>query len=210
MSDIELQASLRRASARLLIPVLVFFPMIFNPIIVGFYDPTKSEADLLAFREEHWLAIRLLFTGIGVSFVVMGLALRTWGRQLASLSPGRSTALAGAAGWAAVAGGVLSLMAYGSVWLWTPAELAEFLDSAVGTMVFVVAWIPLSGAFVLLGILTFQLRSPRWLGVVLPLIAVLPFATLLPLWFFVGAVVAGITGLIRYRTGSNTGVTAAA
>lgn len=210
MTDIELQTSLRKASARLLIPVLIFFPMILNPIIVGFYDPTKSEAELLAFREEHWLAVRLLFTGAGVSFVVMGFALRAWGRKLASLSPGRSTALADAAGWAGVAGGALSLMAYGSIWLWTPSEFADFLDLAVGTVVFAVAWIPFSGAFVLLGILTFQLREPRWLGIVLPLIAILPFVTLLPLWFFVGAVVAGITGLIRYRTGNNTEVTAAA
>ena len=208
MTDVELRKSLRKASAWLLIPVLIFFPMILNPIIVGFYDPTKSEAELLAFREENWVAARLLFTGIAVSFVVMGFALRGWGRKLAALSPGRSTALADAAGWASVAGGVLSLLAYGSIWLRTPSEFADFLDSTVGTVVFIVAWIPFSVAFVLLGILTFRLREPRWLGFVLPLIAVLPFVTLLPLWFFVGAVVAGITGLIR--TGSSTEVTAAA
>lgn len=184
--------------------------MIFNPIIFGFYDPTKSEAELLAFREEHWLAIRLLFTGIGATFLIMGFALRAWGRQLASLSPGRSVALAEASGWAGVAGGVLSLLAYGSVWLRTPLEMTDFLGSAAATAVFVVAWIPLAVAFVLLGVMTFRQRAPRWLGVLLPVIAVLPFATLLPLWFFVGAVVAGITGLIRYRAGSNTGATAAA
>ena len=209
MADMELKASLKRTSAWLLVPALLFFPMIFNPIIFGFYDPTKGEAELLAFREEHWLAIRLMFTFIGVSFLLMGFALRAWGHHLSATSTGRASEWAKAGGWSGLAGGVLSLLTYSVMWLWTPSEAADFLDSTGGTVLFVAGWIPMSVSFVLLGIVTFWLRAPRWLGVMVVVIAIIPYLTLLPLWFFVGSVLAGVTGLIRSRAANHAGIQAA-
>lgn len=207
MSEITRRAPSRRISLGLLLPAVVFFPMIFNPILFGFYDPASSEDELLAFREENWLAIRLLFTGIGVSFLLLGLGLRNWANELGANGPDRR--LAGIAGWAAVAGGALSFLAYGSPWVQSAASYSEFLDSGTSAAVFAVGWISLSGALIVLGREVFRRGSPRWLGVALPLFAVLPYLTgLLPLWFFVGAMVAAVTGLIRARHGRSMKLTA--
>ena len=59
-------------------------------------------------------------------------------------------------------------------------------------------------AFVIFGILIIRGSMPTWLGIVLIACGVLPYIGFLPMWYYVGAIVLGITNLVRFRETRST------
>jgi predicted PurR-regulated permease PerM len=54
-------------------------------------------------------------------------------------------------------------------------------------------------AFVIFGVLIIRGPMPTWLGILLIICAFLPAIGAVPAWYYIGAIVLAITGLIRFR-----------
>lgn len=198
------EASLRRQLWRVcllfLVVGIVFFPLILNPTTIGIFS--KSDAERLLHVEDNWATIRLLFTGMGVADVGLGIALWLWGRRVFSIHSARQARAAVVAAWLGLGGGFISLITRWYVWTQDAIEFHEFFDDvpAWAISVQLAAFLMLSASMITLGVLIVKGPMPRWLGFVFAACGLLVYPTgLLPLFFYVGAIVLGITGLRRYR-----------
>lgn len=193
--------TLRGLAAMFLVSAFTFFPLIMNPLIFRFFD-AESDAARLTHVEEHLGALRLLFTGIGVTEAALGVALWSWGRRVAERTPGRRGIVARRFGWVALVAGCVALPIRLAVWIDDTQAMASNELSA-GDIVFVLAvGGGFSLAFLAFGYLMIRGAMPTWLGVVWMLCSVMFWFGILPLWFFVAALVFGIRGVIRFRPGS--------
>lgn len=202
--EAALQSQLRRISLLFLLSALLFFPMIMNPVTFGVFDETKTDAESLAFIEDHWLAIRLLFTGMGVAELGLGLAFWSWGRSTSAMWSGRNATAAVVAGGLGLAGGVVNLITRWFVWTKDAQGFFDFGEDipAWGLAVQLAGWLMFSGAMLVFGAQMVRGPMPNWLGIVFGLCGLLVYPTgMLPLWFYLGAIVLGIAGLRRYRSG---------
>ena len=193
--------SLRGIALLFLLTAIAFFAMIMNPLTFGYFD-AESEADRLAHVEDHLGALRLLFTGIGITEVALGVALWLWGRQVAEHTPGRRGDVAGAFGWVALVAGVVSLLTRLTAWIDNPEALASDDLSASDIVFGVVAGGGFSLTILVFGYLMIRGAMPTWLGIVWIICGVLFWLGILPLWFFFGALVFGVRGLIKFRAGA--------
>ena len=66
-------------------------------------------------------------------------------------------------------------------------------------IVFLTGMLPWTAAFVIFGILMIRGQMPTWLGIVLIVCAFLPAVGAVPAWYYIGAIVLGVTGLVRFR-----------
>lgn len=192
--------SLRGIAALFLASAVVFFPLTNNPLTFEFFD-AESETERLAHVEDHLGALRLLFTGIGLTEVALGVALWLWGKRVAECTPGRRGDLADKLAWVALASGAVALLTRLTAWTDdTGAIASDDLDAV--DIVFLVAGGGFSLSFLVFGWLMIRGAMPTWLGVVWMLCGVMFWVGILPLWFFLGALVFGIRGIIRFRAGS--------
>lgn len=192
---------LRGLAALFLVCALVFFPMIMNPIIFGFFD-AENDAERLDHVEENLTALRLLFTGLGVTEIALGLALRSWGRRVADVTAGRRGGMASAFGWVALAAGVVACLTRLTAWVDDASDMASDDLTAVDIVFGLVAGGGFSLSFLVFGYLMVRGAMPTWLGVVWIFSGVMFWLGILPLWFFFGALVFGIRGVIRFRPDS--------
>ena len=194
-------SDLRRLATLFLASALAFFPMIMNPLIFGFFD-AESEAERLDHAQDHLTALRLLFTGIGVTEVALGVAMWMWGRRVAAHTVGRRGTLAGRFGWVALGAGLVAFLTRLNAWIDDAEALASDDLDAVDIVFGLVAGGGFSLSFVVFGYLMVRGAMPTWLGVVWIICGVMYWLGILPLWFFVGALVFGVRGLARFRSGS--------
>jgi hypothetical protein len=194
---------LRGIAALFLLIAIAFFPMIMNPLIFGFFD-AESDAERLAHAEDHLGALRLLFTGIGVTEVALGVTLWIWGRKVAEQTPGPRGNLAGRFAWVALAAGVVALLGWLSAWIDNAEALASDDLSATDIVFGLISGGGFSLSFLVFGYLMIRRAMPTWLGVVWILCGIMFWLGILPLWFFVGALVFGVRGLITFRAGATT------
>jgi hypothetical protein len=180
-----------------------FFPLIMNPLIIDYFD-AESEAVRLEHVEANLGALRLVFTGIGITELALGVAVWIWGRQVAERTTGRRGDVANAFAWVGLAGGSIALLTRLSAWIDDAEELASDDLSVFDIATGLVGWGGFSVSFLVFGYLMIRGAMPRWLGVVWIICGVLFWLGILPLWFFVGALVFGIRGLIAFRAGSST------
>lgn len=198
---VEQARGLRRLAAVCLLCGLAFFAMTFNPLIFGFFD-AESDAERLAHAEDHLGALRVLFTGIGLAEVVLGAALWAWGTAVARNTGGRRARVAKLFGRvAAVAGGV-ALATRLTAWFDDAEALASDDLSASDIVLGLVGGGGFSLAFVVFGYLMIRGAMPTWLGATWIVCGVMFWLGILPLWFFFGALVFGVRGVIRFRPGS--------
>lgn len=192
---------LRGLAALFLVVAVTFFPMIMNPLIFGFFE-AESETERLVHVEDHLGALRLLFTGIGLAEIALGVALWLWGKEVANRTAGRRGVVAFRFGQVALAAGFVAFLTRLTAWFEDAEALAND-DLSVTDIVFgLVAGGGFSVAFLVFGYLMIRGSMPTWLGVVWMICGVMFWVGILPLWFFVGAFVFGIRGVIRFRTGS--------
>jgi hypothetical protein len=95
MSGEDAARSLRLLSGWFLATAVLFFPLISDPLVFGFFD-AGNEAERVAHTEEHLTPLRLLFTAVGVAELSLGGAIWAWGRRVAAASPGGAGVAAGA------------------------------------------------------------------------------------------------------------------
>ena len=192
-----------RLSLGFFLCAVCFFPLIMNPLVIDYFD-AESEADRLEHVEPNLTALRLVFTGIGITEVALGFAVWIWGRKVADRTSGRRGDIANAFAWVALAGGFVALLTRLSAWIDDAEDLAaddlSVFDIATG----LVGWGGFSLSFIVFGYLMIRGAMPTWLGVVWIICGVMFWLGILPLWFFVGALVFGIRGLIKFRAGSST------
>ncbi len=189
----------RQLSLVFLLCAIVFFPMILNPVIFGFFD-AKSDAERLDHVQGHLGSLRLLFTGIGVSELALGFALWTWGRYVRRRTPGWPGTLAYVFAGIALVAGFAAIVSRASIWFQDAEQFAT--DTPVVTMAsFGVAAVGFSLTFIVYGVLMVRGAMPTWLGVVWVFCGVIFWLGILPLWFFVGGLTFGVWGLVALRSG---------
>ncbi len=193
---------LRRLALLFLLAAVVFFPLIFNPLALGFFGQ-ESEFELLVFVEDNLAALRLLFTGIGLTELALGVALWMWGRQVAARTPGRRGTVASAVGWVGLTAGILSLASRLSGWF-EDAEQVASGDLSPLEWLFGPAFAGFSVSIVVFGGLMVLGAMPTWLGLVWIASGVLAWVGILPFWFFAAALAFGMWGLLRFRPGRRT------
>lgn len=194
-------AGQRGLASLFLVAALAFFPMILNPLIFGFFD-AESEAERLAHVNDHLGGLRLLFTGIGLAEIALGVALWSWGNRVADRTPGRRGVIASRVGQVALAAGFVAFLTRLSAWVEDAEALASDDLTVTDIVCGLVAGGGLSLSFLAFGYLMIRGAMPTWLGVVWMFCGVMFWLGILPLWFFFGALVFGIRGVIRFRPGS--------
>lgn len=196
-TDRELRR-LRRISWLFLGAAVLFFPMIFNPVTFGFFD-AASEAERLSHVEENLTALRVLFSGIGVAELALGVALWLWGRQVADHTPGRRGGVARAFAVVGLVGGMTAMVGRQIAWFEDAPALASANAGALELLGGLSVGIAFSLSIIVFGVFMVRGAMPTWLGVVWILCGVLFWLGILPLWFFVAALVFGIRGLVKFR-----------
>ena len=188
---------LRRLSLLFVMCAVCFFPLIMNPLVIDYFD-AESDAARLEHVESNLGALRLVFTGIGITEVALGFAVWLWGRKVAEQTRGRRADVANAFAWVALAGGIVALITRLSAWIDDAEQFANDDLSTWDIATGLVGWGGFSLAFIVFGYLMIRGAMPTWLGVVWIICGVMFWVGILPLWFFVGALVFGIRGLIRF------------
>ena len=199
-NEAELRPQLWKVCLLFLAVGVVFFPLILNQTTIGIFS--KSDAERLLHVEDNWATIRLLFTGMGVADAGLGMALWLWGRRVSSLHSERQARAAVAGAWLGLVGGVISLVTRWYVWTQDAIEFHEFFDDvpAWAISIQLAAFLMLSASMITLGVLMVTGPMPRWLGIVFAACGFLVYPTgLLPLFYYVGAIILGAAGLRRYR-----------
>ena len=197
MSTYDEQGIDRRLSLAFLLAALLFFPMIFNPIIFGFFD-AESDAARLKHVREHLTMLRLLFSVIGITELTVGFSLWIWGRRQVHL-PGRSGNVARGLSWVALTAGIAAIISRWAVWLQDSEQIAAGDGASLAMLTFIVAAVGFSLAFIVFGLLMIRGPMPTWLGAVWVFCGVIFWVGILPLWFFVASLVFGVRGVLKTR-----------
>jgi hypothetical protein len=208
LTERDLRPQLRRVSLLFLIAGIVFMALIFNPLIFGYFDASKTYDEALAYARDNLTALRWMFTAIGLIDLLLGVSLWLWGTQVRKTASGRQATAATVAAWAGLWGGVAALAgrlgtAFQSVedLVYTGEVRFDVIQIVFGTGM--LGW---TIAFVIFGVLIIRGPMPTWLGIVLIVFGFLPFIGAVPAWYYLGAILLGITGLIRLRDGRSAGV----
>lgn len=188
---------MRVASVLLLLGSILFFAGLSLPAFRGFFEAETLEAQI-AHIEENLAQFRLAWVLAGAGTSIAGAGLWLWGRGVAQSASGRSATAATVAAWLGAVGvpnGVIrAAVTFGSpsnaadpgIWL---AEI-PFVIYTLATLISMVTlgWVMVRGAF------------PTWLGVVFILFGIAGAVTFLPLFWYIGGIIGGITVLWRSRT----------
>ena len=222
--DVGRFATTRRAALRGVLVVVagaaLFFAALgalphFRGFIAGPGDGTLTGAALEDFRREllpdHHTEVVLGYVLIGLGQLLLGIGTSIVAAGLARLETAWRAGVARGAAGLCLLGGVLSALAYAWPGYWTnDAAMASLGEGTVSTLTFLAGWAVLAAG--LMGIAIVLLSGspwPRWTGVALLLFSALPFVTLLPLFFQVGAVVAGVGVAVGLRPARLARLTAA-
>lgn len=198
-SEATLRPELRKVCGLFLTAGVLFLPLILNPVTIGIFS--KSNTERLTHVEDNWSTIRLLFTGMGIADIGLGIALWLWGQHVRRIHTGGQARAATAVAAVGLVGGAISLVTRWYVWTQDAQEFHDFFDDvpAWAILTQLTGFVLLSVAMITFGVLMVKGPMPRWLGYTFAACGLLVYPTgLLPLWYYVGAVVLGVAGLRRY------------
>lgn len=194
---------LRGISWLFLVVAVLFCAAIFNPVIFGYFD-AASEAERLIHVEENLTPLRLIFAGMGLTELALGVALWLWGRQVADQTPGRRGGVARAFAAVALISGAVVLVGRLSAWFEDAQSLASEERSLPELLLGMPGWIGFSLSFIVFGVLMIRGSMPTWLGVSWIVFGVLFWGGILPIWFFFAGLFFGIRGLVKFRPGKGS------
>ena len=106
--ETTLRPELRKVCALFLAAGVLFLPLILNPVTIGIFS--KRDAERLAHVEDNWSVIRLLFTGMGIADIGLGVALWLWGKHVQRIHADGQARAAGIAATLGLIGGAISLI----------------------------------------------------------------------------------------------------
>jgi hypothetical protein len=198
----DLSRQLRLVSLLFLIAGTVFLALIFNPLIFGYFDVSGTYDEAVAYVRDNLTALRRVFTGLGLIDLLLGASLWLWGSRVRRTVSGGEATAATIAAWIGLWGGIAGLGArLVPAWFQSVEDFAytgEVSFDVLG-IIFLTAMIAWTIAFVIFGVLIVRGPMPTLVGIVLIVCGLLPYIGFLPLWYYMGAIVLGITGLIRFR-----------
>ena len=204
----DLSRQLRLVSLLFLIAGVVFLALIFSPPIFGYFDMSATRDEAVAYVRDNLSALRWAFTGLGLVDMLLGASLWLWGSRVRRPGSGREATAATMAAWVGLWGGIAGLVARPvPAWFQSVEDFATMGDVSFDVLgiIFLTGMLGWTIAFVTFGILIIRGPMPTWLGIVLILCGLLPAIGALPFWYYLGAIVLGITGLVRFRgTGAIT------
>jgi len=99
------RGSLRAAAGVQLLGGLIFFAGVSRPVVGEWAEAVDNEANAIAIAKAHADQFTVAFVLMGVGFIVMGIALGLWGREVVRLETGRRATAAVVLGLAAAVGG---------------------------------------------------------------------------------------------------------
>jgi MFS family permease len=184
------------AAGVLLLGGLIFFAGVSRPVVGDWAEAFDHEAKRIAIAQADTDQFTVAFALMGVGFIVMGIALRLWGRAVTGLETGRRATAAVVLGLAAAIGG------FGPGLVRVITALVDVELAAGESRALNVAYLPgafaLALGFVGFGILTWRGPAPRWAGILLVLTGVAAAVTF-PAWYMLGALVFGLVGVVHFR-----------
>jgi hypothetical protein len=198
----DIRPQLRRVSLLFLIAGVVFLSLIFNPLILGYFDASRPYDEGLAFVRDNLTALGWAFTGIGLTDLLLGASLWLWGKQVRKIVSGGQATAAMVAAWAGLWGGVAGPVGRLRTAWFQRVEDRVFtgeMSFDVVEILFSTGMLAWTIAFVIFGVLIIRGPMPTWLGILLIICAFLPAIGAVPAWYYIGAIVLAITGLIRFR-----------
>jgi len=158
----------------------------------------ETEESALAALRENRAEVFLGWSMFALGEALVGVGIWMIARQISRTEPGWKSTVAGAAGWAFLVAALTSAL----IRVWPPLWSASAEDLAQGTsemwwgILIGAVWVVMSVAFVTLAVVLLRSAAwPTWLGVVLIPLGVLPLILFLPLFYWVGAVLLGVTVL---------------
>ena len=195
--------TLVRGVAVVVIGAVLFFVALaalidFREFIAGPGDGTMSGDELVTFRAEmlpeHHTQVVLGYTLIGLGQLLLGFGTAIQAVAIARAETRRRARIATWAARVLMLGGILSCLTYAWPGYWRDDEtLLRIGETTRSASLFTLTWVVLAAGFLILAALVATGPPwPRWTAVVLTLFALLPFVTLLPLFFQLGAIVAGL------------------
>jgi len=189
--------SLRAAAGVLLLGGLSFLAALSRPIVFEVFALTADREHKIALAVGNVSEVRLAWTLMGISFILMGLGLGLWGWTAARLETGGRAVASRVIGVVAAIGG----FGPGLVRIITPfvsLEQAAVEDGALN-VVKGVGLLGLCIGFIGLGVLTWRGPAPRWVGIFLAVMGLAVIPTAIPAWYMLGALVFGLVGVIHFR-----------
>jgi hypothetical protein len=204
LKDQDLRSQLRLVSVLFLIAGSVFLALIFNQPLFGYFDASRTYDEAVAYVQDNLTALRWMFTGVGVTDLMLGASLWLWGNHLRRSFSGGEANAAWFAAWAGLWGGLAALAGrLSTAWFLSVEDLAYTSEVSFDVMgiIFLTGMLAWTIAFVIFGVLIIRGPMPTWLGVVLIACGVLPMIGAIPAWYYLGAIVLGITLLVRLRRG---------
>ncbi len=171
----------------------------FRDFLAGSEDAQTSSAVLRAGRvevlAEHRGQVFAGFALVALGQLLLGVGMAVLVAGIGRVASGWRAVVSRLSAWSCLGGGVLSV----GVQLWPPTwrgsdtTVAELGLSTPSTILIPLAWgLFAAGFFGAAVVLVSDPRWPSWPGVVLIVFGLAPFLTKLPLFFQVGAVIAGV------------------
>ena len=204
----SVRRSARIGVAVILVGALLFFAALaglsaFRDFLAGSEDAQASTEALMAQRLEvladHRGQVLAGFLLVAVGELLLGVGMWVIATGVSRAESGWRAAAASAAAWSCLAGAGLALavQSWPTMWLGDDRGVAELGLSGTTSNLLVIAWVLLSAGFLACAVvLATGGRWPIWPGAVLAVFGLLPLVTKLPLFFQLGAVIAGV-GLAR-------------
>jgi hypothetical protein len=202
-----LRPEMRLEAILFLIAGVGLLALIFNNPLFSYFDVSRTADEALAYVRDNLTGLRWMFTGVGVMDLLLGSSLWLWGTHVRQTVSGRQATAATFASWAGLWGGVVLLATrLTTAWFQSVEDLAYTGEVRLGAVeiMFLTGLLAWTIAFVIFGVLVIRGPMPKWLGIVLIACGVLPYVGFLPFWYYFGAIVLGITVLVRLRGARST------
>jgi hypothetical protein len=177
----------------------------FREFIAGPGDGTLAREDLIAYRTDmlasHQVEVVLGYALIGVGTLMLGIGMAMIAKTVARVETGWQAAVATWASRALLAGGILGLVAYAWPGYWfSDDQLINIGFTTASVLGFNAGFAAIAFGFLGVAVVMVSGRPwPRWTGAPLVLAPILVLVSSLPLFFQLGAVIAGIGTVVGLR-----------
>lgn len=162
----------------------------------AYYESDNQYELAIAHRAE----LTLGWTLFAVGEALVGVGIWMIAQQIARSESGWKARAAGIASWVFLVAALVSavLRVVPEDWTVSAEDLAADRIPLWSLVLVSAVWYAMSAAYALLAVVLIASRAwPTWLGIVLVVLGVLPLVIQLPMFFWIGAIVFGITAAVR-------------
>lgn len=184
---------------------VVFWAGLPFPVVTDFFE-SENTAERIAVVNGDRTQFAVAFALLGIGAAIAGVGLWLLGRSTAPLEAERAPRRKLAAKTAAWLGltGLLAGVSRALHAVFASPEFMEEGNSFVDPVLGGIAWPATSLSLIILGVLAWSGRPPKWTAVVLVLGGVAGLVTFLPLFWYTALIVVTIANLIVMRRGAKS------